>query len=111
MGARVGRSGRSRKHHGDSFSGQRGRGHGSRRFRPIHGPGSRAHLTLGYISQSEAVQTGLDLLQVVELEGGEESSVKSWRLSEGDLRCYDDQYWVVYLDQAISINALFSGKY
>ena len=86
------------------------------RFRTVLGDGSRAHLTIGYTKSSKAVETGLDLIQVVEHEQrvqgeNEDRAPGVVRLDGATLRCYGDQFWVVYLDNPCQVKTLFSGRY
>ena len=83
------------------------------RFNRTEGFGSRAHVTIGYRADSSAVQTGLDMVRVIELES-QHDGPPSYTTVESAALCHygnNEHYWMVYLDVPIVFNALFSGKY
>ena len=81
------------------------------RFRPTFGEGSRAHITLGCTQGSRAVETGLDLLKIIECEGGQANDRKIWQLDKGAARYYGDGCCAVYLNRPIKVGCLFSEQY
>jgi 2',3'-cyclic-nucleotide 3'-phosphodiesterase len=72
--------------------------------------GSRAHMTLAFTQGVSAVQTGLDLLDLVrmELNNVAHEEVKT---SEATLSYYDSGICYAHLDQPIKIRTIFSGSY
>lgn len=79
-------------------------------FHPTCGRGSRAHLTLGCSPSHSAVQTGLDLINVIYLE--EKSTDKSYiQLKGAKARHYGESVCAVYLDSPITMTAMFSADY
>ena len=90
------------------------------RFHPTSGRGSRAHLTLGCAPQVQAKITGFDLMKVVSCEQrmlmnekNEQSSeiFEAFSIPEGELRTYGDSIWVIYPEEEIHVNSLFSAFY
>lgn len=80
------------------------------RFSPTCGPGSRAHFTIGTTSGYGAVQTGLDQINVIQAELDRVRDTKCIRLEGASLRYYGDWGCVVYLDQPVKVNSLFSAE-
>ncbi|XP_006822676.2 2',3'-cyclic-nucleotide 3'-phosphodiesterase-like [Saccoglossus kowalevskii] len=84
-------------------------------YRPTSGVGSRAHMTLGCAAGVSAVQTGLDLVNIIQLEKKaaetRDTDVTQINLDGATLRCYDNKAWVVYLNEMISADTLFTGFY
>ncbi|XP_077997830.1 2',3'-cyclic-nucleotide 3'-phosphodiesterase-like [Glandiceps talaboti] len=86
------------------------------KFVPTSGVGSRAHLTLGCRKGITAVQTGIDLVDIIDAE--QEAMATKDRnvtlmlpIQGGTLRCYDNKTWMVYLDVPITVGSLYSGFY
>lgn len=73
--------------------------------------GSRAHITLGCAEGIEAVQTGLDLLEILALqqEGQQGESVEEMEL--GSLTYYGKGRWLLSFREPICASAMFSGYY
>lgn len=82
-------------------------------FRPTQGRGSRAHLTLGCSSKNKAVQTGLDLIDVIQCEQklGNRHPETSFHVHQGTARCLGEGRWVIYLKKAITVQSIFTGYY
>jgi len=75
--------------------------------KPVVGErGGRAHITLGCAEGVRPVQTGLDQIQV-----GREVATTSIPLQGGVLEGYGGGRWVVRLDRAAKVQAVFSGEY
>lgn len=81
---------------------------------PTCGTGSRAHFSLGSGPGVEAVQTGLDLEEIIKME---QEAVRMKRshtviaLDGATAVGYGEGNWMVYLDQACSTEALFAGYF
>ncbi|XP_077590220.1 2',3'-cyclic-nucleotide 3'-phosphodiesterase [Stigmatopora nigra] len=69
--------------------------------------GSRAHVTLGCAAGVEAVQTGLDLLEILVLPQVE--PITDWEL--GSLRFYGEGRWMLELKEPLCLPACFSSSY
>ena len=83
----------------------------SPKFAPTSGRGSRAHLTLGWSSDSKAVQTGFDLMQIIEKEQSDMSVGLNVPVEDATILYYGDGECVVYFDTPLIVNTLFTGKY
>lgn len=81
------------------------------RFRPTWGVGSQAHLTLGYASNWSAVQTGRDLMDVLECEESMVDTMDHLPIDGAAIRYYGQGRCVVYFDNPVILTTLFSGKY
>lgn len=83
------------------------------KFRPTRGRGSRAHLTLGCSGTTQPVQTGLDLIELVQCEKRANQNVPSpsFRVHKGIAASHGDGLWAIYLDRPIIVQALFSCYY
>ena len=86
------------------------------RYYPIPGRGKRAHVTLGTSGNTKPVVTGLDVMRAVEAERAasekEVDDVPTFHMENGDvLREYEPDLWVVYLNKAVTFDALFTGHY
>ena len=80
---------------------------GEKTEKPVVGErGGRAHITLGCAEGVRPVQTGLDQIQV-----GREVATTSIPLQGGVLEGYGGGRWVVRLDRAAKVQAVFSGAY
>lgn len=81
---------------------------------PTCGTGSRAHFSLGSGPGVEAVQTGLDLEEIIKME---QEAVRMKRghtaiALDGAMAVgYGEGNWMVYFDQARSTEALFAGYF
>ncbi|XP_048416788.1 2',3'-cyclic-nucleotide 3'-phosphodiesterase isoform X2 [Stegostoma tigrinum] len=71
--------------------------------------GSRAHITLACAPRVKAVQTGLDLLCILKLEG--KQPTHQVEVEKGRLCCYGDGQWILNLTKPIEVKTLFSGFY
>ncbi|XP_077415023.1 2',3'-cyclic-nucleotide 3'-phosphodiesterase [Vanacampus margaritifer] len=69
--------------------------------------GSRAHITLGCAEGVEAVQTGLDLLEILVLQQTETVT----DLELGSLRFYGEGRWMLELKEPMCAAAFFSSFY
>ncbi|KAJ8251255.1 hypothetical protein GJAV_G00219010 [Gymnothorax javanicus] len=76
-------------------------------------PGSRAHITLGCARGVEPVQTGLDLLQILQLQKDGKEGEKVADLGSGTLRYYGTGTgtWLLSLTEPGVGPALFSSSY
>ena len=86
------------------------------RFMPTCGLGSRAHVTLGYSKGTNAVQTGLDQVKIIEIEEGYHNNTATKRarpleLDDAAVIHYGDGQCVVYLNNPIDVASLFSARY
>lgn len=70
--------------------------------------GSRAHITLGCADNVEAVQTGLDLLEIVQ-KGGSREEVGE--LTRGKLFSLGNGRWMLNLTKKLKVRAIFTGYY
>ncbi|XP_011679349.1 2',3'-cyclic-nucleotide 3'-phosphodiesterase isoform X2 [Strongylocentrotus purpuratus] len=81
---------------------------------PTCGTGSRAHFSLGSGPGVEAVQTGLDLEEIIKME---QEAVRMKRshiviaLEDATAVGYGEGNWMVYFDEACSTEALFAGYF
>lgn len=84
-----------------------------KRFNPTFGRGSRAHITLGCASNASAVQTGFDLVNVINCEKRANDTPPKllFHVHEGVAGTYGNGQWVVYLNKQIEVKALFAGSY
>lgn len=71
--------------------------------------GSRAHVTLGCAANVLAVQTGIDLLEILILQQGEEKEVLEEELELGKLSYLGEGHWYLSLKECITCNAKFSS--
>ncbi|XP_035381985.1 2',3'-cyclic-nucleotide 3'-phosphodiesterase [Electrophorus electricus] len=71
--------------------------------------GSRAHVTLGCAAGVEAVQTGLDLLEVLALKQAEHQPAAEAELDAGTLSYLGEGRWYLELQEAIVCDATFSS--
>ena len=86
------------------------------RYYPIPGRGKRAHVTLGTSGNTKPVVTGLDVMRAVEAERvaseKEVDDVPTYHMENGDvLRQYEPDLWVLYLNKAVTFDAMFTGHY
>ncbi|XP_051894598.1 2',3'-cyclic-nucleotide 3'-phosphodiesterase-like isoform X3 [Pristis pectinata] len=72
---------------------------------------SRSHITLACAPGVQAVQTGLDLLDILKAEKTKAASECQVTLEQGQLCCLGEGRWIVNLSNAIDVNTLFSGFY
>ncbi|KAG7459686.1 hypothetical protein MATL_G00213290 [Megalops atlanticus] len=73
--------------------------------------GSRAHVTLGCAEGVEPVQTGLDLLEIIQLQQQGQEGEKVQDLELGPLAYYGKGIWVLSLSEPSLVPALFSSYY
>lgn len=73
--------------------------------------GSRAHITLGCASGIEAVQTGIDLLELVKLEKAGNKGEEVGEIGGGKLLSYGNGMWLLQLSKKIEVRAIFGGYY
>lgn len=71
--------------------------------------GSRAHVTLGCAADVEAVQTGIDLLEILILQQGEEKPATVEELELGTLSYLGQGRWYLALREAVTCDATFSS--
>ncbi|MCJ8739119.1 hypothetical protein PDJAM_G00043500 [Pangasius djambal] len=69
--------------------------------------GSRAHVTLGCAAGVEAVQTGIDLLEILILQQGEEKAVTVEELELGTLSYMGQGRWYLALREPVTCDATF----
>ncbi|EHB02823.1 2',3'-cyclic-nucleotide 3'-phosphodiesterase, partial [Heterocephalus glaber] len=73
--------------------------------------GSRAHVTLGCAANVELMQTGLDLLEIVQQERGGSRGEEVGELSRGKLLSLGRGRWVLSLAKKVESKAVFTGYY
>ncbi|XP_017364927.1 2',3'-cyclic-nucleotide 3'-phosphodiesterase isoform X1 [Cebus imitator] len=73
--------------------------------------GSRAHITLGCAADVDAVQTGLDLLEIVREEKGGSRGEEVGELSRGKLYSLGKGRWMLNLAKNMEVRAIFTGYY
>uniref|UniRef100_A0A2K5M7U6 2',3'-cyclic-nucleotide 3'-phosphodiesterase n=1 Tax=Cercocebus atys TaxID=9531 RepID=A0A2K5M7U6_CERAT len=73
--------------------------------------GSRAHITLGCAADVEAVQTGLDLLEILRQEKGGSRGEEVGELSRGKLYSLGNGRWMLNLAKNMEVRAIFTGYY
>lgn len=73
--------------------------------------GSRAHVTLGCAGDSEAVQTGIDLLEIVRQEKGGSHGEEVGELARGKLYSLGNGRWMLSLAKKMEVRAIFTGYY
>ncbi|XP_032471245.1 tetratricopeptide repeat protein 25 isoform X2 [Phocoena sinus] len=73
--------------------------------------GSRAHITLGCAGDVEAVQTGIDLLEIVKQEKGGNRGEEVGELSRGKLYSLGSGRWMLNLAKKMEVRAIFTGYY
>lgn len=71
--------------------------------------GSRAHVTLGCAAGVEAVQTGIDLLEILILQKGEEKPATVEELDLGTLSYLGKGLWYLALKEVVTCDATFKG--
>ncbi|XP_072549074.1 uncharacterized protein cnp [Salminus brasiliensis] len=71
--------------------------------------GSRAHVTLGCAAEVEAVQTGLDLLEILALKSESQEPVAVEELELGTLSYYGQGRWYLTLREAVTCDTTFSS--
>ncbi|KAF7697884.1 2',3'-cyclic-nucleotide 3'-phosphodiesterase [Silurus meridionalis] len=71
--------------------------------------GSRAHVTLGCAAGVEAVQTGIDLLEILILQQGEEKAASVEELELGTLSYLGEGRWYLQFREAVTCDATFSS--
>ncbi|XP_054449625.1 2',3'-cyclic-nucleotide 3'-phosphodiesterase [Pteronotus mesoamericanus] len=73
--------------------------------------GSRAHITLGCADEVEAVQTGIDLLEIVRQERGGSRAEEVGELTRGKLFSLGSGRWLLNLAKKMKVRAIFTGYY
>ncbi|XP_078080200.1 2',3'-cyclic-nucleotide 3'-phosphodiesterase isoform X2 [Mustelus asterias] len=73
--------------------------------------GSRSHISLACAPGIKAVQTGLDLLEILKLEEEGKKPEQQMETEEGLLSCYGLGRWIVKLPKPVEVKTLFSGFY
>lgn len=73
--------------------------------------GSRAHITLGCADDVEAVQTGIDLLEIVRQERGGSRGEEVGELTRGKLFSMGQGRWMLNLAKTLKVRAIFTGYY
>lgn len=73
--------------------------------------GSRAHITLGCADGVQAVQTGLDLLEILALQKEGQQGELVEEMEIGTLTYYGEGRWFVSLREPICASACFSSYY
>ncbi|XP_008569310.1 PREDICTED: 2',3'-cyclic-nucleotide 3'-phosphodiesterase [Galeopterus variegatus] len=73
--------------------------------------GSRAHITLGCAADVEAVQTGIDLLEIIWQEKGGNRGEEVGELSRGKLYSLGNGRWMLSLAKKMEVRAIFTGYY
>lgn len=71
--------------------------------------GSRAHVTLGCAANVEAVQTGIDLLEILIFQQGEEKPATVEELELGTLSYLGKGRWYLSLREKVTCDATFSS--
>ncbi|KAI4894995.1 hypothetical protein NFI96_032185, partial [Prochilodus magdalenae] len=71
--------------------------------------GSRAHVTLGCAAKVEAVQTGLDLLEILALQKGGQEALATEELELGTLSYLGQGRWYLTLREAVTCDTTFSS--
>ena len=92
----------------------------NQRFYPIPGRGKRAHITLGTAKGARAVNTGIDLLDIVLAEKNANEATtnnnnKPFEMTlescKAVVRHYKPNFWVVYPEEGILMDSMFTGHY
>ena len=81
------------------------------RFCPISGRGKRAHITLFTARGARAMNSGIDLLSIVQAEQEEAKHELVLPETQDVVRLYQDNLWVIYPEHALSVDSLFTGFY
>ena len=84
----------------------------SNRFCPLTGYGKRAHITLFTARNARAVNAGIDLLSIVQAE--QKGEVMEELLIPGTqdvMRLYNENLWVIYPQNALQVDSIFTGFY
>ena len=71
--------------------------------------GSRAHITVGVSSDVKPVQTGYDLIDLINLQSNIEPV--NFEIPGGCLRKYAEDFWELWLNEKIVVNSIFAVKY
>ncbi|XP_052615725.1 2',3'-cyclic-nucleotide 3'-phosphodiesterase isoform X1 [Peromyscus californicus insignis] len=74
-------------------------------------PGSRAHITLGCAADVQPVQTGLDLLEILQQQKGGSRGEEVGELSRGKLFSLGKGRWMLSLTKKMEVKAIFTGYY
>ena len=86
------------------------------RFKPFSKgqKGLRAHITIATAPSVRPVNTGIDLMEIVQAEHNcddENDSIFEIPDSKDVLKQYKDHFWVVYLNDALTVESIFTGYY
>lgn len=73
--------------------------------------GSRAHITLGCADDVEAVQTGIDLLEIIRQEKGGSRGEEVGETPRGKLFSLGNGRWMLNLTKNLKVRAIFTGYY
>ncbi|XP_006776797.1 PREDICTED: 2',3'-cyclic-nucleotide 3'-phosphodiesterase [Myotis davidii] len=73
--------------------------------------GSRAHITLGCADDVEAVQTGIDLLEIIRQEKGGSRGEEVGETPRGKLFSLGSGRWMLNLTKNLKVRAIFTGYY
>lgn len=74
-------------------------------------PGSRAHVTLGCAADVQPVQTGLDLLDILQQVKGGSQGEAVGELPRGKLYSLGKGRWMLSLTKKMEVKAIFTGYY
>lgn len=77
---------------------------------PNFSVGSTAHLTVGVTNNNKPVKAKDDLVYIL-LQELNRAPTLSFQFPDYMLRCYDHNYWVIYLNEPIMVQTLFCGTY
>lgn len=72
--------------------------------------GKRAHITLATSAGVRPVNAGIDLLEIVQAEELQDE-VDCFEIDQDKLKHYHENFWVVYLKDALSVESIFTGHY
>nr|AAA40939.1 2',3'-cyclic nucleotide 3-phosphodiesterase [Rattus norvegicus] len=72
-------------------------------------PGSRAHVTLGCAADVQPVQTGLDLLEILQQVKGGSQGEEVGELPRGKLYSLGKGRWMLSLAKKMEVKAIFTG--
>ena len=85
------------------------------RFWPTSGRGSRAHITLGYAPRVKPLITGFDLINVIKSEQNckeySNMNVLTYNISNAMVKFYENGSWVIYPENKLTAEAMFSAYY
>ncbi|KAG8446673.1 hypothetical protein GDO86_014214 [Hymenochirus boettgeri] len=73
--------------------------------------GSRAHITLSTAADTQDVQTGIDLLELIKLQQTGKEGENVGEIFGGKLSYYDNGIWMLVLPRKKEVKTIFSGYY